>query len=128
MLVPAPDYQEDWAWAYDVEAAALLRGGFAVEPRPWTRPGDLAGFDVVLPLVAWGYHLDPARWPAFSTGSSVRPRSTINPIPLLRWNSDKRYLAELAAKGVPTVPTSADRRARRGRARRRAPRLRRRSW
>ena len=25
--------------------------------------------------------------------------------PLLRWNSDKAYLAELGAKGVPTVPT-----------------------
>jgi glutathione synthase/RimK-type ligase-like ATP-grasp enzyme len=29
----------------------------------------------------------------------------INPVPLLRWNSDKAYLAELGRKGIPTVPT-----------------------
>ena len=28
---------------------------------PWTEAGDLAGFDLVLPLVAWGYHLRFAR-------------------------------------------------------------------
>lgn len=105
VLVPAPDYYEDWSWAYDVEAAALLRGGFAVESRPWNAPGDLAGFDVVLPLVCWGYHLDPAGWSALLDRLERETAVTINPIPLLRWNSDKRYLAELAAKGVPTVPT-----------------------
>ena len=36
VLVPAPDYPEDWRWAYDVEADALRRAGFLVEPRPWT--------------------------------------------------------------------------------------------
>ena len=64
ILTPAPDYPEDWDWAYDVEAAVLLRAGFEVEPRPWTEPGDLDGFDLVMPLVAWGYHLDPPRWHA----------------------------------------------------------------
>ena len=33
-------------------------------------------------------------------GAKVR-----NPIPLLRWNSDKRYLAELYERGIPVVPT-----------------------
>ena len=28
-----------------------------------------------------------------------------NPVPLLEWNTDKRYLEQLAAAGVPTVPT-----------------------
>jgi glutathione synthase/RimK-type ligase-like ATP-grasp enzyme len=29
----------------------------------------------------------------------------VNPVALLRWNSDKAYLTELSAKGVPTVAT-----------------------
>lgn len=29
----------------------------------------------------------------------------VNPIEVIRWNCDKRYLVELAAAGVPTVPT-----------------------
>ena len=28
-----------------------------------------------------------------------------NPADVVRWNTDKRYLAELAAAGVPVVPT-----------------------
>ena len=31
--------------------------------------------------------------------------AVVNPVALLRWNSDKSYLAELDAKGVPMVPT-----------------------
>ncbi len=105
VLVPAPDYAEPWGWAYDVEAQALERGGISVTPLAWTEPGDLSGFDVVLPLVAWGYHLDPARWTALLDRLAGERPATLNPIPLLRWNSDKRYLGELAAKRVPTVPT-----------------------
>ncbi|MBA3668008.1 MAG: hypothetical protein H0W65_09830 [Sphingomonas sp.] len=104
VLVPAPDFVEEWDWAYDVEADALRRGGFEVEARPWTEPGDLSGFDVVLPLVVWGYHLDPPRWHALLDRLEREAAVTLNPIPLLRWNSDKRYLAELSRVGVSTVP------------------------
>ena len=105
VLVPAPDFWEAWDWAYDVESEALRRGGFEVEPRSWSDPGDLSGFDVVLPLVAWGYHMDPPRWHALLDRLEQERPVTINPVPLLRWNSDKRYLAELAVAGVSTVPT-----------------------
>lgn len=105
ILVPAPDYPEDWDWAYEVEAAALLRGGFSVEARPWNDAGDLKGFDLVMPLVAWGYHQDPPRWLALLDRLEADGVPTLNPVPLLRWNSDKRYLAELGAQGVATIPT-----------------------
>ena len=105
ILVPAPDYPEDWDWAYEVEAAVLLRAGFSVEARPWTEPGNLAGFDLVTPLVAWGYHQDAARWHALLDRLERERTPALNPVPLLRWNSDKRYLAELAAKGIATIPT-----------------------
>ena len=105
ILTPAPDFWEAWAWAYDVEADALRHGGVEVEPRPWSDPGELDGFDVVMPLVAWGYHLDPPRWHALLDRFEAEGLKVLNPVPLLRWNSDKRYLAELGQKGVAVIPT-----------------------
>lgn len=105
IFVPAPDYPEDWDWAYEVEAAVLLRAGFSVEARPWTEPGDLTGFDLIMPLVAWGYHQDPARWHALLDRLESEGAPVLNPVPLLRWNSDKRYLAELGTRGIHVIPT-----------------------
>ena len=105
VLVPAPDYPEEYAWAYGREAAALERGGITVEPRPWSDPGDLTGFDLVMPLVAWGYQTDALRWAALLDRLEGLAAVTVNPIPLLRWNSHKSYLEELGAKGIATVPT-----------------------
>jgi glutathione synthase/RimK-type ligase-like ATP-grasp enzyme len=105
ILTPAPDFWEAWDWAYDVEAEALRRGGIEVEPRPWTEPGNLDGFDLIMPLVAWGYHFEPQRWHALLDRLESEGRSVLNPVPLLRWNSDKRYLAELGRKGIAVIPT-----------------------
>jgi len=105
ILTPAPNFWEKWNWAYDVEAEALRRGGIEVEPRPWTEPGDLAGFDLVMPLVAWGYHFDQQRWHALLDRLESEGRMVLNAVPLLRWNSDKRYLAELGRKGIAVIPT-----------------------
>jgi glutathione synthase/RimK-type ligase-like ATP-grasp enzyme len=107
ILVPAPDYPEPWAWAYDVEAAALESAGVDVEPIAWTEAGDLSRFDLILPLVAWGYHLDYPRWLRFLRMAEQEQLPLLNPAVLLRWNSDKAYLAELGDSGVPTVPTLA---------------------
>ena len=90
VLVPAPDYPEEFAWAFDVEAAALERGGFAVEPRPWTDPGDLVGFDLVLPLVAWGYQSRCRALVRLARPAGRRARShRQSRVRLLRWNSHK---------------------------------------
>ena len=105
VLLPTPDFHEQWDWAYEIEAETLRAAGMTVEPRPWTDVGDLGGVDLVLPLVAWGYHLDPPRWHALLDRLERERVTTLNPIRLLRWNSDKRYLAELAEAGIATVPT-----------------------
>jgi glutathione synthase/RimK-type ligase-like ATP-grasp enzyme len=105
VLVPGHSYKEPWDWAYDVEAGVLERAGLSVEARPWTEAGDLAGFDLVMPLVAWGYHADPERWHALLDRLERESVRTANPVPLLRWNSDKRYLAKLGELGISVIPT-----------------------
>lgn len=106
-LVPAPDFPEPWEWAFDAEADALIAGGIAVDPIPWTEAGELVGYDLVLPLVTWGYFERPREWFAFLDRLEAEDLPVVNPPALLRWSSDKAYLAELGDKGVATVPTNA---------------------
>lgn len=105
LLVPDPGFPEPYAWTYDVEAAILRKVGIEVVPVPWTELGEAKGFDLILPLVAWGYNLDYPRWLALLTCAEVECWPLLNPPALLRWNGDKAYLRELGAKGIPTVTT-----------------------
>jgi glutathione synthase/RimK-type ligase-like ATP-grasp enzyme len=105
ILVPEADYSADWRWAYDVEAGLLAAAGAEVTPIVWSEPFNAAAFDLVLPLVAWGYHKHFDRWIAALDRLAEQHAPVRNPIPLLRWNSDKNYLAELYERGVPVVPT-----------------------
>jgi glutathione synthase/RimK-type ligase-like ATP-grasp enzyme len=105
ILVPDAGYPEPWRWTYDPQAAALVAAGAQVEPIAWTAAGDLTGFDLVLPLVVWGYHLDYDRWLALLDRAEEEAWPLVNPATLLRWNGDKAYLSELADRGVPTVRT-----------------------
>jgi len=85
-------------------AAPLEAAGMIVESRGWTVAGDLTGFDLVLPLLAWGYHRE-GDWPgqvARWRDAGVRLR---NPASVLLWNADKSYLARFAEAGAPVVPT-----------------------
>jgi len=105
ILVPAPDYNERWQPAFARKAAALAGAGLAIEQRIWGAPGDLGGFDLILPLFAWGYQRDVVAWYALLDRLEAERLPVVNPVPVLRWNSDKAYLAELGAAGVTVVPT-----------------------
>jgi glutathione synthase/RimK-type ligase-like ATP-grasp enzyme len=66
---------------------------------------DWGTFDVVIIRSAWDYHL---RHEAF-LGWARRVESLThlwNPVDVITWNTDKRYLAGLERSGVPTVPTA----------------------
>jgi glutathione synthase/RimK-type ligase-like ATP-grasp enzyme len=104
-LVPDPDYPEPWEWAFDAEADALRKRGVTIHAVPWTDPDDLSEYDLVLPLVAWGYHLQYSSWLRLLNRFDAEELPVINPPGLLWWNSDKTYLTQLAGKGIPTVET-----------------------
>ena len=105
ILVPAPDYEEKWQPAFARKAVALTAAGLLVEQRVWTDPGDLEGHELILPLFAWGYQRDVGRWYDLLDRIESEALPVANPVPVLRLNSDKAYLTDLAAKGVAVVPT-----------------------
>jgi glutathione synthase/RimK-type ligase-like ATP-grasp enzyme len=83
-------------------ASALARLGVEPVSCIWTDPEvEWAGFDAVLIRTTWDYF---QRYGEFLRWLEELPVPTINARPLLRWNSDKRYLLELAGRGVDVVP------------------------
>jgi glutathione synthase/RimK-type ligase-like ATP-grasp enzyme len=86
--------------------AALERRGVTVDARPWNgREQDFDRFDVVILRSNWDYHHAVEAFRAWLDGLDARGARVWNPTALVRWNIDKRYLLELAAAGVSTVPT-----------------------
>jgi len=65
---------------------------------------DWAQFDIAVPRSTWDYaeRIDEfLEWAA----RCARATRLANPLEVVRWNTDKRYLVELARAGVPVVPT-----------------------
>ncbi|MEU3457439.1 hypothetical protein ABZ671_28120 [Micromonospora sp. NPDC006766] len=82
--------------------APLAARGVAVEAAIWDDPAvDWSGYDLVVLRSPWDYAL---RRDEFVVWAQKVPR-LVNPADVVAWNTDKRYLAELSAAGVPTVPT-----------------------
>ncbi|WP_433614541.1 ATP-grasp domain-containing protein [Dactylosporangium sp. CA-139114] len=82
---------------------ALAARGIAAEPVAWDAAGaDWAGYDLAIVRNTWDYAKRRAEFVAWAR--SV-PRLA-NPAAVIEWSTDKRYLRELAAAGIPIVPTT----------------------
>ncbi|MCI4061641.1 hypothetical protein MRQ36_03240 [Micromonospora sp. R77] len=82
--------------------APLTALGVHAEPAVWDDPSvDWSRYDLAVLRSPWDYAL---RRDEFVAWAQTVPR-LVNPADVVRWNTDKRYLAELSAAGVPTVPT-----------------------
>jgi glutathione synthase/RimK-type ligase-like ATP-grasp enzyme len=88
----------------DEQRHAFAALGLDYAAPHWTAP-DLSGYDLILPLMAWGYHQMPQDWAAALDRWEAARLPFANPVSVLRWNGDKAYLAALAAQGLPVVPT-----------------------
>lgn len=85
-------------------ADALAAAGVRVEPAVWSDPEvDWSRFDLVHIRSVFDYSQRRAEFVAWAqrVGGSLH-----NPPAIVEWNSDKRYLGELAAAGLPVIPTT----------------------
>ncbi|MFJ9897527.1 RimK family alpha-L-glutamate ligase [Streptomyces sp. NPDC091280] len=84
---------------------ALRVGGGEVVAVPWDGEGiDWGAFDLVVIRSTWDYSWRAAEFVAWAERVGKVTRLA-NPVRIVRWNTDKRYLGDLAAAGVPVVPT-----------------------
>ena len=85
----------------------LADAGIDVEPAIWSDSRvEWRGFDAVILRSTWDYHRRAGEfrdWLERLEGNGV---AAWNPVALARWNMDKRYLRDLAARGISTVPTA----------------------
>jgi glutathione synthase/RimK-type ligase-like ATP-grasp enzyme len=98
-------YHSRWREVFEATAAPLREIGLSVENPSWAGPGDLARFDLVMPLLAWGYFRVGPRWQQAIASWEEAGVRLANPSSVLRWNADKLYLGTLAQRGAPVVPT-----------------------
>lgn len=83
------------------DAIRALDGSTAF--APWSDPQvNWAGFDAAVVRTTWDYHLNFDAWRGWLASVPVR---LINDRATLIWNSDKAYLADLARRGLPVIPT-----------------------
>ena len=102
ILSPVPEYEEDWS---HIKADYIRLFGADTAFVDWTKADDLSEFHLITPLLAWGYPRDCATWFALLDRMETQGLPVSNPVRVLRWNSDKSYLAELDTAGIATVPT-----------------------
>ena len=102
-VVEVQEYQDE----LDKLQQAMAEQGMRLQAIPWKQAAeDVGRFDVLLPLFVWDYFdgnqnlflSEMRNWEASTT--------LLNPGDVIKWNSDKSYLRDLASRGVPCVETA----------------------
>jgi glutathione synthase/RimK-type ligase-like ATP-grasp enzyme len=86
--------------------ARFAAAGVNAEPVVWSRGDvDWAAYDGLFIRSTWDYFERIDEWRAWLDTIERVGARLYNPPALVRWNLDKRYLAELQGRGVQIVPT-----------------------
>lgn len=94
-----PQLDADTQWL----VTALKKKSVLIFPTVWDDPNvDWEEFDLVVVRSCWDY---ASRRDEFLAWAARVPHLA-NPAPVLAWNTNKRYLSDLAEFGMPVIPTT----------------------
>ncbi len=90
----------------EIAAAALRRRGLRIEPVVWDDPdADWTQYDLVVVRSCWDYFYSPAKFVAWIDKLEALGARVLNPLRIVRWNHDKKYLRDLEQRGIEIAPT-----------------------
>ncbi len=98
------------AYEHDHQIAAMRTGftpaGLELVELDWRAPlSAFAGLPLILLGTVWDYQDHEAAFLARLDELAALGIAVCNPASMVRWNIDKGYMRDLAAAGVPTIPT-----------------------
>jgi glutathione synthase/RimK-type ligase-like ATP-grasp enzyme len=104
-LATAPDmphlYEDDQLFQ-----RALIARGHEAPAVVWDDTTvDWSAYDAIVIRSTWGYHERLPEFIQWLDHLKQLKAKVWNPVKLMKWNADKRYLLDLEDKGVPIVPT-----------------------
>lgn len=89
----------------DLLLSALKAEGAEAAWLAWDDPAaDFRGWDLCVIRSTWNYIHDLTKFLQWAKRAD-KYSGLLNPWRIVRWNTDKGYLRDLQARGVPTVPT-----------------------
>lgn len=105
--LPGPARRDD-AFEHDQMMGALkpaaAAAGTTIEAVAWDAAVAWSTYDAAIIGTTWDYHARPEAFlAALDDISKACP--LFNPVALVGWNLDKRYLRDLAARGIPSIET-----------------------
>jgi hypothetical protein len=84
----------------------LRMRGIQVVAVPWESHAiDWPAFDLVVLRSCWNYHRDLPAFRSWLVGLEASGARVWNPVPVIYWNLDKRYLCDLTEDDIAVVPT-----------------------
>lgn len=114
-LLPGKEGRREDAFEFD-EQLGKLRPAFAAEgvlfeTLLWTdAPAKAHEYDAMMPLMVWDYVHGKKRPFLNAMAKAAQKTKLLNNYEIIEWNSDKKYLDDLAKKGAPVISTlSVDR-------------------
>src|SRR5580692_10572814 len=80
----------------------LARAGYQVVAAPWDDPGvEWNAFVAIVIRSTWNYYTQKEKFGSWLSLLAENKLQVFNPVEILKWNMDKRYLAALQDAGIP---------------------------
>ena len=100
------DDMGDYVTDYHLSVEPMAELGWDVVAVPWRSEPDWRAFDAVYICTPWDYPRFPGEFLRVLEAIDASPAVLLNELVTVRWNLDKSYLKDVAARGDDIVPSS----------------------